>query len=1611
MKLRNLLSGVSLAVLAFAAFETPARAQEQLPEIDVGAARPVAGGPGEGQGNNPGIEAAASGNGAGDGGPGGYGGAGPSQDPYNTSYVLPNASVGTRTDTPIMETPLNVQSIPQQVLQDQQVTTLTQALTNVSGVTFANQAGYNGTQAQVPTIRGFTASDIYRDGFRVDGGAAWTFQFANVADVQVLKGSGAMIYGFSEPGGVVAYTTRQPLDAPYYSVETQFGSFGNYRTVLDATGPLNTDKSLLYRIDMSYQHNGAPWGYPVDFVYDAPMFISPVLQWNIDAANWVKLEADYLYDRTAYFAPIAILLNGNWVSTPRNLNYGESSPYLQKNLYTALTWAHKFDNDWEFKQQFAYYRGDSENTQNNGQQFNISGGPASISNPTIGRQIEPSTGSQATYSSNAYLTGHINTFGLEHTLLLGGDFYKQDIYVLHTSQETFPSLISLLYPIHYGTSFVPGGPVLAQLEDTAPQDTGGLYAQDQIKLPYDVYFMAGARYQYIRQNGGLSASLGSFSAPGATTIGTADTETAVTPRFGLLWRPEQWVSFYANYAEGFSANTGVIYPDTYAPPTSSTSTEAGVKLESPNGKLRATLAYYDLTKTNQTVPDPNPAHTCPPSLGALSCSLVVGETRSKGMELDVGGELLPGWNVVLAYTNMDARITQTSPDAASTNQLGQLVPGVPRNFGRFTTSYEFQNDSPLKGLKIGGGVTYHGAQTVYANAVQPVGSPQWPMLSPWATVDLFAAYSFNYAGMRYTAQVNVNNLLDHTYYTDAYPFGGTPFIPGVTQPYVGLGQRVYGAPFNVLGSLKAEWPGVPSTPASSSPFAPSRSARPYSWTGFYVGGQIGYGFGDNFGNVAFTTPGGASGNPPLVGDASGLIGGAHLGYNWQTGPWVMGVEGTIDGANLSKQPLIPFADSPAYPLPGYNPNTYLAYGGVAGGSVASNIQGALRLRAGYAWDRLLFYGAAGAAAANFSTYSFLGGQDASTGNFYFAADNRSTTRLGWTFGGGLEYGVNDHWSVRGEYRFSDFGQLTDTPLFPGLLFTTNRQLAQHQVQVGFSYKFVDDSLDAADFKALAPLNSLQSQSASQSVGKLGLPGSAQAASSAAAKPPAAPAKPVAPPTDWTKYTWTGVYLGFQAGYAWGDNSLKVVAFDTSTGSPFNANVPDTQAGWIGGAHLGYNYQIDRWVVGLEGSVDTTSFSRTTTLPVPFGGSFETAQTKSDVQATIRGRVGFAWDRALIYGAAGVAWERFDTLYGLYGNNSGNPNINGGGYFLGSNEIPNTRVGWTVGGGVEYVVNDHWSVRGEYRYTNFGTFSNAGMDGGALEATPGLTGSFLNANRQLALNQVEVGFSYKFGAAAPEPAPAARIVKGPAVALGSPPVASPSINWTGFYVGGQIGYAWGDNHGAYTYGTPGGWVGSDPLIGDAKGIIVGGHLGYNRQLENWVVGLEGSVDGANLVKNSTLAVGNSNNNSNFAINGTSPANAVSTTVQSDIQGALRVRAGYAFGRLLTFASAGVAVGDFSYQSNIAGYDPLGFFAAGNPGQTVLRVGCTVGGGVEWAVNNNWSVRGEYRYADFGNLTDAPNQIFYPGSYYTGSRHLDQNQVQFGFNYKFGDAASAPVIAKY
>jgi len=218
------------------------------------------------------------------------------------------------------------------------------------------------------------------------------------------------------------------------------------------------------------------------------------------------------------------------------------------------------------------------------------------------------------------------------------------------------------------------------------------------------------------------------------------------------------------------------------------------------------------------------------------------------------------------------------------------------------------------------------------------------------------------------------------------------------------------------------------------------------------------------------------------------------------------------------------------------------------------------------------------------------------------------------------------------------------------------------------------------------------------------------------------------------FTWTGVYIGGQIGYAWGSANLSYSGFDPFSGNPNGA---------IGGARVGVNYQINQCVVGLEGSVDGTTLNNTA---VAFfsDGSIITANKTVDVEGSIRGRLGVAWDRALIYATGGVALGGFTTNYNVY-----NSSVLGA--FYASNSFSNTRVGWTVGGGIDYAATNNWSLFVEYRYSNWGTLSTSGLASVASATTPLLAGIYSNASRALNQNQVQVGFNYKFDMFGP-PAP-------------------------------------------------------------------------------------------------------------------------------------------------------------------------------------------------------------------------------------------------------------------
>jgi outer membrane immunogenic protein len=199
-----------------------------------------------------------------------------------------------------------------------------------------------------------------------------------------------------------------------------------------------------------------------------------------------------------------------------------------------------------------------------------------------------------------------------------------------------------------------------------------------------------------------------------------------------------------------------------------------------------------------------------------------------------------------------------------------------------------------------------------------------------------------------------------------------------------------------------------------------------------------------------------------------------------------------------------------------------------------------------------------------------------------------------------------------------------------------------------------------------------------------------------------------------------------------------------------------------------------------------------------------------------------------------------------------------------------------------------------------------------------------------------------------------------------PVAAPAFSWTGFYIGGDVGYGWGTSDGTLTNSAGTFPV---PYNADPNGIIGGGFLGYNYQINQFVVGVEADWQAADLTGSASSA-----------------GYTMSTRVND--YGSLRGRLGYAMDRWLVFATGGWAWGKASTSYALTGAAP--FFT-----NTFTGNGWTAGGGVEYAITNNWLARIEYRYTDLGSHSyiDVPSN-----SGETGNR-VTVNDVRLGVAYKF------------
>ncbi|NOT21735.1 MAG: TonB-dependent receptor plug domain-containing protein [Nitrospiraceae bacterium] len=349
------------------------------------------------------------------------------------SYRVENTTTATKTDTPIMETPVNIQVVPQQVLRDQQVVRLDKALQNVSGV-YALSQGSDLFVGDAYRVRGFITGRIYRDGGLMAqpfGGGNINNELADIDRVEVLKGPASILYGRIEPGGLINMATKQPLAQPFYAMEQQFGSFRFYRTTVDATGPLSKDGNLFYRVNVAYENAGSF----VDFASNQRVFVAPVLRWELDSSTQVTFNLRYLKNRDPFLEGIPVI--GSPPSIPalppsRNL-YGDSRANLE-DLSAGFSWTHAFNHSWSLRHKFVsdfLMKGIADNA------FRI--GPVDADGFLPRAASSRSQVSHAgLYHTSLDLTGHVTTWQLKHTLLIGVDYLNQKLGATFNNGSPLP---------------------------------------------------------------------------------------------------------------------------------------------------------------------------------------------------------------------------------------------------------------------------------------------------------------------------------------------------------------------------------------------------------------------------------------------------------------------------------------------------------------------------------------------------------------------------------------------------------------------------------------------------------------------------------------------------------------------------------------------------------------------------------------------------------------------------------------------------------------------------------------------------------------------------------------------------------------------------------------------------------------------------------------------------------------------------------------------------------------------------------------------------------------------------------------------------------------------
>ena len=649
----------------------------------------------------------------------------------STSYQPPPTSSIMRSSAPIQEIPQTINVVAAQVIRDQAPRNLDDALANVSGITQGNTLG--STQDSVMT-RGFGDNrngSIMRDGMPLVQGRGMN---ATVDRVEVLKGPASLLYGIQDPGGVVNMVSKKPELEQYNALTLRGSTYGEGKNgsggSFDSTGALGTS-GLAYRMVLDHEDEDYWRNYGVH----RETLVAPSLAWFGERTKLL-----FAYEHREFLTPF----DRGTVIDPRtnhpldiSRNERLDEPFNDMEGRSDL---YHFEADHELNDNWNAHFGYSWNRETyDASQVRVTAidtGKGTLTRSMDGTQNAISTDRFATAS----LEGKVNVAGMQHDLVFGIDDEYRKIYRADLIRQKSLSTFSYLNPVYgrevQGTTVSPA--------DSAQTDllrSDSVFVQDSIHLTDQWIFVAGGRFQAYDQYAGKGVP---FKA------NTDNNGQKWVPRAGLVYRYTDELSFYGSYTESFKPNS-TIAPlsgsstvlDGSIAPEEAKSWEIGAKLDMP-GRVTGNIALFDIKKRNVLVAN---------SEGPVTIYSAAGEVRSRGLELDLSGQLSDRWSMIGSYAYTDAEVTE-DPD-----YKGKKLQNVARNSGSLSAVYDFGRVIGGDQLRVGAGARYVGERE--GNAVNDFELPGYTV------ADAFATYDTQLDGQKVKFQLNVKNLFDRTYYTSA----------------------------------------------------------------------------------------------------------------------------------------------------------------------------------------------------------------------------------------------------------------------------------------------------------------------------------------------------------------------------------------------------------------------------------------------------------------------------------------------------------------------------------------------------------------------------------------------------------------------------------------------------------------------------------------------------------------------------------------------------------------------------------------------------------------------------------------------------------------------------